>query len=79
MRLTGQATTAIGNVIVNMLTLCEFVNDNKSSINYMLFLGDDSLLALNNEIDISKLENHIRDNFNMQSKAALKKHQGTFC
>lgn len=62
-----------------MLILSEFVLTNKENINYVLFLGDDSIIALHNDQEIPNMEKYIKENYNMQSK--LYKHKGvaTFC
>jgi hypothetical protein len=47
MRLTGQATTALGNVITNMQVHAQFVLTNYDRISLMIFLGDDMLMFMN--------------------------------
>lgn len=41
MRLTGQATTSIGNFCVNLMTHREFISLNQSKVRFMAGLGDD--------------------------------------
>nr|DBA44351.1 TPA_asm: hypothetical protein [Pemphredonvirus endornavi] len=79
MRLTGQATTALGNVIVNLLVHKHLVKLNKREIKLMLVLGDDNLIISKNKIDTSGLRQHIADFWNMQSKPATYDNHGTFC
>lgn len=79
MRLTGQATTAIGNAITNMQVHSQFVITNQSSINCMLILGDDMLIICNRRPSIKNLRNDIAVNFNMQSKDNYFDNGGQFC
>lgn len=46
MRTTGQATTALGNVITNMQVHAQFTIDNYDQIQLMLLLGDDNLMLM---------------------------------
>jgi len=48
-RLTGQATTALGNVITNMYCCMEIIEDGleTNKIRLGLFLGDDVVLIMN--------------------------------
>jgi len=52
MRLTGQATTALGNLITNMQVHCDFVLKNKHMLLRGLFLGDDMLMIFKNRPNI---------------------------
>nr|ALM62234.1 RNA-dependent RNA polymerase [Soybean leaf-associated endornavirus 1] len=78
-RLTGQVTTALGNVIVNLLVHRRLVQVNQSSIQTMLVLGDDNLLFMSKFIDAKELRRTIADYYNMQSKAFNYENHGTFC
>jgi hypothetical protein len=51
-RLTGVATTSIGNLITNMLVSKWWVKENYNFINSALFLGDDFLANTNHKPDI---------------------------
>jgi hypothetical protein len=41
MRLTGQATTALGNFLVNLMTHREFLELNDDKLTFVMMLGDD--------------------------------------
>lgn len=56
MRLTGQATTALGNVITNLVVHAQFVCDNYQKIKGILMLGDDGLFMCSSKPDLSKQE-----------------------
>lgn len=47
MRLSGQATTAIGNVITNMQVHQDMILEMMDNIEVILMLGDDNLIAMN--------------------------------
>ncbi|APG77709.1 hypothetical protein [Shahe endorna-like virus 1] len=79
MRMTGQATTALGNVITNFQVHCRFVLRNQHRILFMLFLGDDMLMFFSEKPDIKGLRNEIAVYFNMQSKDSINELYGTFC
>nr|QPO25406.1 polyprotein [Hydrocotyle umbellata endornavirus] len=79
MRLTGQATTAIGNCITNMQVHCEFVRANSHALELALFLGDDMCMVFNEKPNIKKLKEYIASHFNMQSKENWHNDYGTFC
>ncbi|AWK67841.1 polyprotein [Helianthus annuus alphaendornavirus] len=78
MRLTGQATTAVGNAIVNLLVHSRIFETNKNHIELMLLLGDDNLVISRNRIDSSKQSKISKDYYNMVSKASHDRDQGTF-
>nr|QGA70920.1 RNA-dependent RNA polymerase [Osterfarnebo virus] len=79
MRLTGQATTALGNVLTNMQVHCQFVNKNAHLIKGVMFLGDDMLIMSSERLDNKNLRNNIATQFNMQSKDNCYKNHGNFC
>lgn len=79
MRLTGQATTAIGNVITNLLVHAEFVTLNKSNIKLMFALGDDMIIMAKADLMLARLRKKTETHFNMQSKHKLNQTYGTFC
>jgi hypothetical protein len=79
MRMTGQATTALGNVITNMQVHSRFMIENDDKIKFVLLLGDDNLAGLSEPVSLNTLRRTIADNFNMQSKDNLYKDCGTFC
>lgn len=78
-RLSGQATTALGNVITNMQVHADFVQNNYSAIVLVLMLGDDNLMLFNRYPDTSNLKQHIKYKYNMMSKHATYDNHGTFC
>lgn len=54
MRHTGDASTSIGNVIMNMLINCRFHKANYDSIVRGYFLGDDLIDMLKCKLDIKE-------------------------
>jgi hypothetical protein len=79
MRLTGQATTALGNFIVNMVVHAEFVKQNYDQIKLMLMLGDDGAFLCNGELTMSWLRKYMATQMNMQCKESTSSVQGGFC
>lgn len=77
MRLTGQATTALGNVIVNMLVHLHVCKQNTTK--WAIFLGDDSLMGCDTKVDVKHMRRVIADEFNMMSKAVIRENCGVFC
>lgn len=63
MRLTGQATTALGNVIVNLLIHSRLALEHEP--NWAVFLGDDMLMGLKSEVEEEGIINRTRQLFNM--------------
>jgi len=79
MRTTGQATTALGNVMTNMQIHARWVVENWDSIELMFFLGDDSLIIVNQPVDDEALAKDTATDFNMQSKPSFSTMVGKFC
>ncbi|UYL94275.1 MAG: putative polyprotein [Tvarminne alphaendornavirus] len=79
MRLTGQATTAIGNVIVNLIVHSQFVLDNMKHIKLMLVLGDDGAILMDRKPNLDGLRRRLEDRYNMQCKPNYYRGYGTFC
>nr|QDH88955.1 MAG: RNA-dependent RNA polymerase [Riboviria sp.] len=79
MRLTGQATTALGNVITNLQVHSKFICDNLDLIAGMFFLGDDMIIIFKNIPNTRNLRDDIEVKFNMQSKFHINNNHGTFC
>jgi hypothetical protein len=79
MRLTGQATTAIGNAIINLQTNCEFISDNLDILDFLLVLGDDNSGGFSMKPDISNLKVNIATRYNMMSEPTLSDTQAAFC
>jgi hypothetical protein len=79
MRLTGQATTALGNLITNLQVHADIVSKNKEQIVCSLFLGDDSLIISRKPLHgVHKLQDYIKQYFNMLSEIKLNHGFGTF-
>jgi hypothetical protein len=78
-RLTGQATTALGNALTNMQVHAKFVSRNKPFIELITILGDDMLVVANKKLETGKLRSEIANLFNMQSKDVWNDDFGTFC
>jgi len=79
MRLTGQATTALGNALVNLTVHWRVVKQLGRNLRKMLILGDDSLFMNTTTTDYTSLRRNIADYYNMKSKAFQYKNHGTFC
>jgi len=79
MRLTGQATTALGNFITNLQLHAKIIKENWSKVELVLFLGDDMLMLLNKPIEDEKLRRYIKTHFNMYSIGKQSREYGTFC
>ncbi|UYL94274.1 MAG: putative polyprotein [Hallsjon virus] len=79
MRLTGQATTALGNVIVNLFVHKRLFKENKNRIKLMLVLGDDNLILSEGKLQVKWLRDYIEGHWNMQSKPNNFENHGTFC
>ncbi|YP_438202.1 polyprotein [Oryza rufipogon endornavirus] len=79
MRLTGQATTALGNCITNMQVHSKFVIKNKYWLKFALFLGDDMCMGFSHKPNTQHLRQDIACKFNMQSKDSWVLNGATFC
>jgi hypothetical protein len=79
MRLTGQATTAIGNAITTLQCNAEFVVKNNNIITFFMLLGDDNAVGLTEFYQVDKVKRNLRDNFNMIAKPTINRHFGDFC
>jgi hypothetical protein len=75
-RRSGDATTALGNTVVNMLSVADVypIDD----FVYAMFLGDDSIIALRQPIDVSRITDHMAFTYNLIAKA-YQTVQGYFC
>nr|UIA10482.1 polyprotein [Alphaendornavirus sp.] len=78
MRHTGQATTAIGNVLVNLLVHRRLVNRLGGNLKLMMVLGDDNLMLSDSFIDAQRVRREIRNFWNMESKAEFQENYGIF-
>nr|WHU31544.1 polyprotein [chieh-qua endornavirus] len=79
MRLTGQATTALGNCITNLQVHQQFTHNNFSILQLGLFLGDDMCMVFSEKPDTTNLRKDIATEFNMQSKDSWMINGATFC
>lgn len=68
MRLTGQPTTAIGNLIVNLLVHRRFFKREEQSIKFFLALGDDGCFGMEERPLINDLEKEIKTYYNIKCK-----------
>jgi hypothetical protein len=78
MRLTGQATTALGNLITNLQVHANHVLKNGKNIRGMLLLGDDMLMMTNRPMDSEGIKSYIAKNHNMLCKPKTLEHSGNF-
>ncbi|UTQ50501.1 MAG: polyprotein (domains: methyltransferase - helicase - caspase/glycosyltransferase - RNA-dependent RNA polymerase) [Plant associated alphaendornavirus 1] len=79
MRLTGQATTALGNVITNMLVHRRITQQLQDSLRLFLLLGDDGLMLLDSWINVDHLNTELKHHHNMMCKPYISTKVGTFC
>jgi len=82
-RKSGDATTTLGNTIVNLLTLVDiYAAVDLDRIAYMMLLGDDSLVAMYPEtyvpVDLVRVSHEMAFRFNLVAKALINDH-GYFC
>jgi len=77
MRMTGQATTALGNVIVNMLVHADWVIANYAIILLMVLLWDDNSAIIKSEPSKPSRKT-IAQKYNMQSSATVLRNHSTF-
>jgi hypothetical protein len=78
MRMTGQATTALGNVVINMFVHSRWFARNKAQIYRVYMLGDDFIGFTKSKTNVEKLRMESRNFYNMNSKASTSQHAGTF-
>ncbi len=79
MRLTGQATTAIGNAITNMLVHRKLAQQAGNNLKLFLILGDDGLMFTEEMVDVHKLNAEMKTKHNMMCKPRVSQQVGTFC
>jgi hypothetical protein len=77
-RHTGQATTALGNVIVNLNVKARLVKELGNRLLLMTVLGDDNLIIARRPITKEMIELNSARHFNMQSEASIDEVCGTF-
>jgi hypothetical protein len=78
MRQTGQATTAIGNVIVNLIVHKEIAHSLGNDLVLMLVLGDDNLMISKKHIDAATHKRDCAVKWNMVQEATFENTHGTF-
>lgn len=78
-RLTGQATTALGNVITNMQIHAKVIRTEGNNIRGALFLGDDMLVLCEREPWLQGYRSYVENGFNMQCKPHTSDEVGVFC
>jgi hypothetical protein len=78
MRWTGQVTTALGNVIVNLMAHHELFKELGTRLRMCFVLGDDNIMLIKNRVDATKLGRRIKDKYNMLCKIDQNKEFGTF-
>lgn len=79
MRLTGQATTALGNFIINSIVHMKLVRKNSSIITTTLGLGDDFCMITECEPNFHYFHDQATKEYNMQLKFQSDAKYGTFC
>ncbi|BAV69339.1 polyprotein [Winged bean alphaendornavirus 1] len=79
MRLTGQATTAIGNCLTNLLVHMKLVKRLGSQLKLFLVLGDDGLMLIDGMVNTDSLNRELKVHHNMMCKPKLSSVVGTFC
>jgi hypothetical protein len=79
MRLTGQATTSLGNFVINAFCHAEHVIELGSRLQAVMFLGDDNLMYYQHHKDPKPLNRRTADKYNMYSTATVHSQVGQFC
>jgi len=77
-RHTGQATTALGNVIVNLTVKTRLVKQLGSSLKLMLVLGDDNIILCTAPITEEDISLNSARHFNMVSEPSVSRICGGF-
>jgi hypothetical protein len=77
-RLTGQATTALGNAIVNLMVKERIVRQLGSKLKLMMVLGDDNIMLIDGDITTDQIKLNSARHFNMISEPYVSRMQGTF-
>nr|QDW65431.1 polyprotein [Rhizoctonia solani endornavirus 4] len=77
-RHTGQATTALGNAIVNLMVKRRVVAEQGNRLKLMMVLGDDNIILTEGPITASEITLNSARHFNMKSEASVNNHNGGF-
>jgi len=78
MRQTGQATTAIGNVIINLLVHWRMWKNLGNDFIQAYILGDDNITISKRSIDADSHKKFCKSHFNMIQEAEFNWNQGVF-
>jgi hypothetical protein len=78
MRLSGQVTTAIGNLIVNLVVHNRLFAKNRHLIVAMYALGDDNIMFSSGEVDVTGHGTVTKKIYNMISKVKSNPNVGVF-
>jgi hypothetical protein len=78
MRQTGQVTTAIGNVITNLIVHSRLVQELGKDLELMLVLGDDNLILARRSADATKQRKICKDYYNMTCDFLVRRDAGVF-
>jgi len=79
MRLTGQSSTSIGNLITNMQVHADFFERNAPLLKKTLMLGDDMLAMFSMQPNVANLHKETKEAHNMSSISRLSQTCGLFC
>jgi hypothetical protein len=77
-RHTGQATTSLGNTLVNLIVKERLVRDMGSRLKIMLVLGDDNIIICSPGITSKDISTNSANHFNMQSEPSVSNVVGGF-
>ncbi|AYA60157.1 polyprotein [Cluster bean endornavirus 1] len=79
MRLTGQATTALGNAITNLAVHWRICQSLGRDWKWFCVLGDDGILMSDRKLDAEDLKTYGKKYCNMILKPKVSKNSATFC
>jgi len=78
MRLSGQATTSIGNTITNMLVHSRILLANKEHVQLGMFLGDDIIVLSDTRMDSTTQKQISKDYYNMVDNCLHSQTHGSY-
>jgi hypothetical protein len=78
-RMTGQATTALGNVITNMALHARLTTKHSQTNSLILMLGDDFLMTTDVKPDLVDHSHYTKNFFNIVCTPFSSKSANTFC
>jgi hypothetical protein len=79
MRTTGQASTALGNCLINLLIHWRIAAALKDSLNLMLVLGDDMITLYSGDLNMRFWRGWVAENYNMTCTDHIDEDIGVFC